>query len=154
MWALRVFMLVLVIALAGCKTKTVYVPVERRTIHIQTMRDTVIGVPLAQFHDSVIVPADSTSYLANPYGYSTAEVKDGKLHHSLDTWPDKTIDVPLQYPHEQTIDSVPKPYPVDVIREVEKSLTWWQKARIALGEALLYLTGGAVLFGIGRKKLF
>lgn len=37
-------------------------------------------------------------------------------------------------------DSVPKPYPVEVVKKVEKSLTWWQQARMHVG--------GIVVFGL------
>ena len=37
------------------------------------------------------------------------------------------------------IDSIPKPYPVEV--KVEKQLTWWQQTRIHLANILLWLLG-------------
>jgi hypothetical protein len=37
-------------------------------------------------------------------------------------------------------DSVPRPYPVEVVKEVAKPLTWWQQARIYVG--------GIVIFGL------
>jgi len=49
------------------------------------------------------------------------------------------------------VDSVPVPYPVE--RLVEKSLTWWQKARLSLANILLALLGGSVLYCMVRRKL-
>jgi len=37
-------------------------------------------------------------------------------------------------------DSIPVPYPVEVVKEVEKPLTWWQQARM--------FVGGIVIFGL------
>lgn len=37
-------------------------------------------------------------------------------------------------------DSVPRPYPVEVVKEVAKPLTWWQQARM--------FVGGIVIFGL------
>jgi hypothetical protein len=37
-------------------------------------------------------------------------------------------------------DSVPVPYPVEVVKEVAKPLTWWQQARMHVG--------GIVIFGL------
>ncbi len=37
-------------------------------------------------------------------------------------------------------DSVPQPYPVEVVKEVDKPLTWWQKTRM--------FVGGMVIFGL------
>jgi len=36
-------------------------------------------------------------------------------------------------------DSIPVPYPVEVVKEVEKSLTWWQKTRQAVGGIVIFL---------------
>ena len=36
-------------------------------------------------------------------------------------------------------DSVPKPYPVEVVKEVAKSLTWWQQTRMHVGGIVIFL---------------
>lgn len=53
-----------------------------------------------------------------------------------------------------THDTVPAPYAVEVTRKVEKSLTWWQQARMAVGG--LVLCGGCVwgLLSLLRRRLF
>ena len=49
-------------------------------------------------------------------------------------------------------DSIPNPYPVYVEKEVAKKLTWWQRARIHMGELLLALIAAAAGFGLWRLK--
>lgn len=36
-------------------------------------------------------------------------------------------------------DSVPKPYPVEVVKEVPARLTWWQQARMHVGGIVIFL---------------
>ena len=41
-----------------------------------------------------------------------------------------------------THDTIPYPYPVEVIKEVEKPLTWWQKLKMRLGIiAMVFIFG-------------
>jgi hypothetical protein len=53
-------------------------------------------------------------------------------------------------------DSIPVPYPVEVVKEVEKSLTWWQQTRLHVANIIMWVIGLMGLIGIirliGRKK--
>ena len=49
------------------------------------------------------------------------------------------------------VDSVPVPYPVEVIKEVEKPLTWWQKTKMKAG--LVLIVGIGLISLIGLIKL-
>lgn len=50
-----------------------------------------------------------------------------------------------------THDTVPKPYPVEVVTEVEKQLTWWQRARMFVGTVAIALALiVAVLWVVGK----
>ena len=50
-------------------------------------------------------------------------------------------------------DSVPVPYPVEVIKEVPAELTWWQQTRLHLANILLYLLLIVGIIWIGKKHL-
>jgi hypothetical protein len=50
--------------------------------------------------------------------------------------------------HDTIHDSIPAPYPVEKIVEVDKPLTWWQKTLMWLGVALI----GIILVWIWRTK--
>ena len=52
--------------------------------------------------------------------------------------------------HER--DSIPVPYPVEVIREVEKNLSWWQKTRMHGGDALMALLGIGSIYRLWRVR--
>lgn len=134
----------------GCKTKTVYVPVKEKSIEILTIRDTILNTKLDYFRDTVITP-DTISFLSNRYGFTWAEAKNGKLHHSLTTWPDTLIPVSTHYIERQRIDSIPAPYPVEVTIYREKELSIWQTIRIRVGEiGIIAIIIIALL--IARKK--
>ena len=55
--------------------------------------------------------------------------------------------------HDTIRDSVPKPYPVEVIKEVPAKLTWWQQTRLHLANILLYLLLIVGIIYIGKKHI-
>jgi hypothetical protein len=138
-------------ALTSCKTKTVYVPVERVHTETVTVKDTIIDVRLEHIRDSVTVP-DSTSYLTNKYAYSWAAIVDGMLTHSLGTWPGN-IPVEVKYVERVTRDSIPVPYEVRVIEYKEKALTFWQDVRMTIGDISIILIIIAIGYFVFKKKL-
>jgi hypothetical protein len=52
--------------------------------------------------------------------------------------------------YQSRVDSVLMPY--EVVKEVAKKLTWWQQARIHMGELLLALIAAAAGVGLWRLK--
>lgn len=50
-------------------------------------------------------------------------------------------------------DSIPAPYPVEVIKEVPAKLTWWQQTRLHLANILLYLLLIVGIIYIGKKHI-
>jgi len=136
--------LIVLLTLLGCRTKTVYVPVKQTTRETVTVRDTVVDTRLAYYRDTVITP-DTISFLSNPYSFSWAETKEGKLHHSLSSWPDTFIPVKTLYIEKIIVDSIPAPYPVEVAVYKEKDLSGWQRIRMRLGEFALI----GLIIGIG-----
>ena len=105
--------------LTGCTT-TKYVPVvEHRTdtlLKYSSIRDSIY------VHDSIHVREKGDTVLIDRW-------------HTRwrDRWQHDTLYV-------SKTDSVPHPYPVEVVKEVEKPLTWWQQTRQAVG--------GIVIFGL------
>lgn len=47
-------------------------------------------------------------------------------------------------------DSIPVPYPVEVVKEVAKPLTWWQQARMHVGGIVIFLL---IIFAVDRKSV-
>lgn len=115
--------------LTGCKTKTVYVPVESvktETVR-ETVHDTIIEVQIEQSNLNNITPGD-TSYLKNKYSFSFAYWDGYFLHHTLETF-DAKIPVKVYYLDRwHTInDTIRVPYPV------EKELSKWEKIKMDVG---------------------
>ena len=44
------------------------------------------------------------------------------------------------------VDTVYQPYPVEVVKEVEKPLSWWQRTKMKAGVVFMILLGGGLLF--------
>lgn len=132
----NIIYILLIFSLIGCKAKTIYVPVERKIVETVTVNDTIVDIQIEYLKDSTVTP-DSSSFLSNRYGYSSAELKGGLLHHSLGTWPDLTLPFKIQYLTKYIYDSIPVPYKVEVPYPVEKKLTKWQKLRMILGDITL-----------------
>ena len=49
-----------------------------------------------------------------------------------------------------THDTIPATYPVEVVKEVEKDLSWWQQTRMHIGGVVLWLIGIAAVVLIGK----
>lgn len=136
---------------SGCKTRTIYVPVKQSSSEIMTLRDTIIETDIKYYRDTIVTP-DTLSFLSNPYGFSWAEAKDGKLHHSLSSWPDSVVPVKLQYKEITRVDTIPVPYTVEVPVYKEKALSKWDKIRIKTGELSILLIALFILVRIIIKK--
>lgn len=126
-WSLTIMV---VAVLTGCKT-TQYVPVvEHRT---DTMYQSIVQ------HDS-IVQKDSI------------HIKEQGDTVRIERWHTKYIERHMHDTiREVSHDTVPHPYPVEVIKKEEKPLTLWQQTRMHIGGITLWAAVFA-LFGWALKK--
>ena len=145
---MKYIFIVIMLLLLSC-TKKINVTVHSSTTITETVRDTVVRVALQLYWDTVTTP-DTISYLANPYCESWARVSGGLLHQSLrsrvDSIPDK-----VQKIERLRVDSIPVPYPVDRPVYIDKHLSWWQKARMQIGDISMGVLGVLVVFWIIKK---
>ena len=124
--------ILVVVLMAGCKTKERVVTVEKvrtdTTYITKHQRDSV------WLHDSIHVTEKGDTI-------------------KIEKWHTKYIEkVTHDTLYQHKTDSVPVPYPVEKL--VERELTWWQQTRMHLGEALLAIGGIAVVvFVIKGRKL-
>ena len=126
------------------------VRVEERVREIKVTDTLFVAVPMQKESTTV---RDSTSHLENDYAVSDARIMiDGSLYHSLETKP--RTDTLTQELSVQAKDSiiyrekvVPKIYPV------EKALNWFVRMRIWLGNIMLVLISGAVIWLAARLFL-
>ena len=134
--------------LAGCRTtKYVTVPEQHTEHHWHT--DSV------KERDSVHIERETTireldSAAMAQYGIRLKAAERAWLVQS------REMEMRLQELEHMTAnrdtihDSIPIPYPVT--EYVAKPLTWWQQARIHMGEALLALIAAAAAFVLWRLK--
>lgn len=125
------------LALLSCHPmEVVFVP----EVHVQTkevvMRDTVITVRIPDGY-AERVTADTVSDLYTPFAHSRAEVSGGILSHSLGTHGELPTSVRVEEKIITMVDSIAYPVEVEVIREVDKPLRWWQRWLMWIGVAAI-----------------
>lgn len=128
----RVYLFLMVsIILCGCKTRTAVMTVpEVRTdtvIITKSQRDSI------WLHDSVHV---------------SEKTEGDTVWLEVSKWHTKYVEkVVRDTTYIATHDTIPMPYPVEVIKEVEKELNWRERIQMAVGEfAMWLLLTGAALF--------
>ena len=116
---------------SGCTT-TKYVPVIEH--HTDTLYQNKVVHDSIYQHDSVqvMIKGDTTTIDRWHTRYVYKEVHDT-------TYISKT-------------DSVPQPYPVEVIKEVPAELSWWQQLKMKVGGAAIILCLLAFLIWVWRTK--
>lgn len=127
---MRKILLLLCLALASCKTRTVVVETVRTdTLRLQrNTRDSIF------LHDSIFVrewAAGETVYVQRDR-WRTQYVEN-QVHDTT---------------YIATHDTIPQPYPV--IKEVPRQLTWWQKALQRTGILSIALLFGWLLIKMKR----
>lgn len=128
-----IIILAAVAMLVGCRTtKYVTVP-EHHTdtvLQVKQQRDSV------WLHDSVFV-----------HEYTNGDT----IFRDRDRWHTHYVErFTVDTFYQSRVDSVLLPY--EVVREVPRELTRWQRARIHMGELLLALIAAAAGFGLWRLK--
>lgn len=138
-------------ALLGCKPveKVVYVPEVHTVTTEVVMRDTSIVVRIPENYVEV-TSLDTLSVLTLPFAESRAVVTDGRLTHSLGTHGELPTSVRLVEKIILIQDSIPYPVEVEVIREVDKPLRWWQRSLMWIGVAAIAVVSVGVYRRIGR----
>ena len=122
-------LLVAIVALASCKTKTVVVTVPEvrtdTTYITKEQRDSI------WLHDSI---------------YVSEKQKDDTIYLYQERWHTKYVEkLKTDTIYQHKVDSVGVPYPVEV--KVEKKLNWWQNMRMTLGTIALI---GIFLWIVGQ----
>ena len=152
-----VFIAIVLLLFSSCRTGKIVVVegkdsirIEERVREIKVTDTLFVAVPMQKESTTV---RDSMSHLENDYAVSDARIMiDGSLYHSLETKP--RTDTLTQELSVQAKDSiiyrekvVPKIYPV------EKELNWFTQMRIWLGNIMLVLISGAVIWLAARLFL-
>lgn len=125
-----IYTLAAVALLTGCKTR------ERIVEHVRT--DTLIQ--LRHERDSIYLH-DST------YVRERGDTLYIERWHTA--WCDRVRTDTVRVSHT---DSVPVPYAVEVIKEVERPLTWWQTTRLWLANIMLVSFALCVIIALLKMK--
>ena len=120
-----------VLLLCGCKTK--YVPVE--VVRTDTTYITQHRLDSIYLHDSTYIHERGDTVLVE------------KWHTA---WRERErIDTLIQH----RSDTIAVPYPMEVVKEVERSLSWWQQFRLWLANIMLLCFGVCVVVALVKWKI-
>lgn len=135
---------------AGCtSTKYVTVPEIHEVHHHHT--DSVHQIDsVINDRETIVMMLDSQAMEQYGIRLQAAEraflVKVRELEREIQIVREEHTDTVLK------IDSVPKPYPVEVTKEVKKPLTWWQQTRLHLANVMLILLGLYVIWKVIKNR--
>lgn len=138
--ATRIIIIAAIIMLASCKTRTAVITVPEvrtdTTYITKTQRDSIY------LHDSIYV---SEKQMGDTILLTTTKW--------LTKYVERQVRDTLYYATHDTITEV---YPVEVVKEVPKQLSWWQRARLALGNLMLILIAASVLYAAWKiyRKIY
>ena len=130
-----IILALLICALFGSCTTTQYVPVTEQHTERETIIREVDSAAMAKY--GIQMQANQRAWLVLQ---REMEQRLRELEHMTAT-------------HDTIHDSVPVPYPVEVIKEVPAKLTWWQQTRLHLANILLFGLLIGVFIWIGKRHL-
>lgn len=116
---------------AGCKTRTV-----------------VMTVPEVRTDTVIITKSQRDSIWLRDSVHVSEKTEGDTVWIKLEKWQTKYVEkIKTDTIRIATHDTIPRPYPVEVIKEVEKKLNWRERIQMAFGEfAMWLLLTGAALF--------
>ena len=120
-------------ALFGSCTTTQYVPVPE--YHTDTMLMVKVQHDSLVLKDSVYIHDKGDTVLIERWH---TQWRDHIVHDTI---------------YQSKHDGIPKPYPVEVIKEVPAELTWWQQTRLHMMNGILLLLFMWAVIWILRKKI-
>lgn len=122
-------------ALFSSCTRKVYLPVEHTVYRTDTLRQTALRIDSIYFRDSISLTQHGDTILIEKY-----RDRFRYINRTDTLYQSKTDSI-----------RVSEPYPVEVVKEVAKSLAWWQKTLMWIG-AFCLVSFVVVLYILLRKK--
>lgn len=136
MWVVVAWIIIMVcFAMCGCK-QVEYVPVVQTNTEHHWHTDSVKEKD-STYHEktTTIMQLDSAAMAKYGIQLKAAErawlVKTEELQRQIERLE------AMSFQRDSVQDSIPKPYPVEVIKEVPAELSWWQRLRLWLGNIFL-----------------
>ena len=123
----------LLCALFSSCTTTKYVPVPE--YHTDTVRISHNTRDSIYVHDSIMVQQKGDTLTIDRWH---TQWRNRIVHDTI---------------YQSKRDSIPVPYPVEVVKEVPAKLTWWQQTRLHLANIVLWLLALLAVIYVGKKHL-
>lgn len=151
MWLVAVWIIIMVcLTMCGCK-QVEYVPVVQTNTEHHWHTDSVKEKD-STYHEktTTIMQLDSAAMAKYGIQLKAAErawlVKTEELQRQIERLE------AMSFQRDSVQDSIPKPYPVEVIKEVPAELSWWQRLRLWLGN--IFLLAILAVGGYGAFRLW
>lgn len=129
----KIISIICVVLAAGCSPRVLPTTTVKDSVRVEVRERIIHDTATVEIPVEVerVVTRDTASSLENTYARSTAVVSGGFLWHTLETIP-QTIKAPVPVKITDTLLHISKSKAVEreKIVEVEKPLTWGQKARL------------------------
>ena len=142
-----VVFLLLSLLFSGCTT-TKYVPVTQQHTEHHWHTDSVKERDSVHTENTTIIREVDSAAMAK-YGIQLRNAERAWLVQSREMESRLRELEHMTATHDTIRDSIPVPYPVEVIKEVPTELTWWQQTRIHIGGVVFWLLAFAVAWYIG-----
>lgn len=130
--------------MAGCKTVE-YVPVVENHTEHHWHTDSVLRVDTVHTESTTTIMQLDSAAMAQ-YGIRLQKAERAWLVRSQELERRLSELQHMTATRDTIHDSIPQPYPVEVVKEVEKPLTRWQTMRMHMGELLLALLAAVVIW--------
>lgn len=127
----KIISIICVVLAAGCSPRVLPTTTVKDSVRVEVRERIIHDTATVEIPVEVekVVTRDTASSLENTYARSTAVVSGGFLWHTLETIP-QTIKAPVPVKVTDTLWRESKAVEREKIVEVEKPLTWGQKARL------------------------
>lgn len=127
----KITLVVAIMLLSSCKTRTV-----------------VMTVPEVRTDTVIITKSQRDSIWLHDSTHVSEKTKGDTVWLEVSKWHTKYVEkVVRDTTYIATHDTIPMPYPVEVIKEVEKDLNWRERIQMYTGKfAMWLLLAGAALF--------
>lgn len=141
---------VLVLLCLTLCTKTIYVPVERKTVETIEKHDTIIQTRIEKEVVEVLA-ADTVAHAETTLAKAEAAWRQNKLRLRVEN-KDTVIPMRTNVVYKTTVCSVPQPYKVEVVKKVAVT-KWYDKIFRTIGGGVIVITVLLVLLKVRKHVI-
>lgn len=131
-------------------TKTIYVPVERKTVETIEKHDTIIQTRIEKEVVEVLA-ADTVAHAETTLAKAEATWRQNKLRLRVEN-KDTVIPIRTDVVYKTKICSIPQPYKVEVIKKVAVT-KWYDKIFRTIGSGVILVLLGLILLKVRKHVI-